>query len=399
KADTTDWTAKLADAQLAFNNATGANDAAKKMDIYAAALAKVSLTAGDAKAKTEAYNEATRLTGEFGSALAERIREVEDAFEANGSINEAQSALNAIGEKYKLTAAQAKMLTDSLSELTKKAAENEKELQKKADEDKLTRAENLYNAETAFGGQASVETARQYIAVLEEMRSKVEVGSTAWQTLGEKIRKVNEDAMDLNLKNITKELNSCQTEVQGLASKFAIGLSDAFGQAAVGAADLGESISSLLQSFGQLIVKTMALNALKATFKGITGGGWDFSGILGGIFHDGGIVGQTASPMRAVSASVFANAPRLHTGNLRADEYPAILQRGEGVLSRKQMANLGRGGDSNAVTVNVTVNNSGGGDMTNEQAQNLGNMINKAVEVKVAETMYKFGRGRMGVAF
>jgi len=49
-------------------------------------------------------------------------------------------------------------------------------------------------------------------------------------------------------------------------------------------------------------------------------------GFLGGLFHEGGVAGQTNVPMR------FIPMPRLHSG-LRPDEYPAILQRGETVLS------------------------------------------------------------------
>lgn len=48
--------------------------------------------------------------------------------------------------------------------------------------------------------------------------------------------------------------------------------------------------------------------------------------------HSGGIVGSDFGPRRWVDPSVFAFAPRLHTG-LEPDEFPAILQRGERVQS------------------------------------------------------------------
>ena len=62
-------------------------------------------------------------------------------------------------------------------------------------------------------------------------------------------------------------------------------------------------------------------------------------GLLAGTFHDGGVVGGP-SQMRAVPAMAFGGAPRLHSGGwagLRPDEVPAILQRGELVLSRAQL--------------------------------------------------------------
>ncbi len=47
----------------------------------------------------------------------------------------------------------------------------------------------------------------------------------------------------------------------------------------------------------------------------------------------------------------FADAPRMHSGGwagLRSDEVPAILQRGERVLSRREAA-----GSGGSVTVNI----------------------------------------------
>jgi hypothetical protein len=61
------------------------------------------------------------------------------------------------------------------------------------------------------------------------------------------------------------------------------------------------------------------------------------------------------APMRAVPVTAFAGAPRLHTGGwagLRPDEVPAILQRGERVLNRREAAGYGRGVGT-GVTVNI----------------------------------------------
>ena len=58
-----------------------------------------------------------------------------------------------------------------------------------------------------------------------------------------------------------------------------------------------------------------------------------------------------------VPAVAFAGAPRMHSGGwacLKPDEVPAILQRGERVLSRRQAAGFGKG-QSSAPAVNVTI--------------------------------------------
>ncbi len=61
-----------------------------------------------------------------------------------------------------------------------------------------------------------------------------------------------------------------------------------------------------------------------------------FGALFGSLHHDGGWVGA-ASSHRLVDIGAYANAPRFHSG-FRPDEYPAILQRGEYVLSRRDIA-------------------------------------------------------------
>ncbi|CEG09657.1 hypothetical protein BN961_03087 [Afipia felis] len=73
------------------------------------------------------------------------------------------------------------------------------------------------------------------------------------------------------------------------------------------------------------------------------------------IYHFGGIVGG-AAPLRLVSAGTFHNAPRFHGGAfLSPDEVPAILQRGERVLSRTEAQRYGRERAVAAPVVNVII--------------------------------------------
>jgi tape measure domain-containing protein len=55
---------------------------------------------------------------------------------------------------------------------------------------------------------------------------------------------------------------------------------------------------------------------------------------LGGLFHGGGTVGS-GGKRKALSAAQIAMAPRFHTG-LKSDEFAAVLQRGEQVLTKAQ---------------------------------------------------------------
>lgn len=114
--------------------------------------------------------------------------------------------------------------------------------------------------------------------------------------------------------------------------------------------DFKSLVSSILADLATLAFKNAVLGPLASALSGAFGGGLFGDGGFGranpmvnaSIWHTGGVVGLSA-PMRSVPAAVFASAPRMHEGGwagLRPDEVPAILQRGERVLSR---AELGRG--------------------------------------------------------
>ena len=126
-----------------------------------------------------------------------------------------------------------------------------------------------------------------------------------------------------------------------------------------GKLDFKSLVSSILADLAVIAARRFILgpiaNALSGALGGLGGGG----GIFAGILHQGGIVGGP-SPMRMVPAMAFAAAPRMHEGGwagLRPDEVPAILQRGERVLSRREAAAYGAGaaGRDAAPVINVTV--------------------------------------------
>ncbi len=82
-----------------------------------------------------------------------------------------------------------------------------------------------------------------------------------------------------------------------------------------------------------------------------------------GIYHAGGMVGADPSSTRWLPAGLLAGAPRYHGGGwagLAPDEVLAILQRGEAVLSRREVGALrqgqdGRGRDARPVTVVMNI--------------------------------------------
>jgi hypothetical protein len=85
-------------------------------------------------------------------------------------------------------------------------------------------------------------------------------------------------------------------------------------------------------------------------------GGVGDGGATGFIFHRGGMVGR-GGPSRRVSPFAFAGAPRFHDGSgvlgLKPGEIPAILQQGERVQSRAEVAAQGGGQGGGTRIVNV----------------------------------------------
>jgi hypothetical protein len=108
-------------------------------------------------------------------------------------------------------------------------------------------------------------------------------------------------------------------------------------------------VTSLLADLAKLAARRFILGPIANTLSGALGGA---GGIFANVLHAGGMVGS-AGPSRMVPAMAFAAAPRMHSGGmagLRHDEVPAILQRGERVLSRREAQSYGAGGG-----VNVTI--------------------------------------------
>jgi hypothetical protein len=108
-------------------------------------------------------------------------------------------------------------------------------------------------------------------------------------------------------------------------------------------------VTSLLADLAQLAARRFILGPIANALSGVFSGA---GGIFANVLHAGGMVGS-AGPTRMVPAMAFAAAPRMHSGGmagLRHDEVPAILQRGERVLSRREAQTYGTGGG-----VNVTI--------------------------------------------
>lgn len=111
-------------------------------------------------------------------------------------------------------------------------------------------------------------------------------------------------------------------------------------------------VTSLIADLAKIAARRFLLGPLASALSGALGGA---GGLFASVLHAGGVVGAPG-PGRMVPALAFAGAPRLHAGGwagLKPDEVPAILQRGERVLSRREAAAFGRDTSQPAVTITI----------------------------------------------
>ncbi|HJA77550.1 MAG TPA: hypothetical protein H9774_11970 [Candidatus Desulfovibrio gallistercoris] len=159
----------------------------------------------------------------------------------------------------------------------------------------------------------AVRGARKFGAEYGDMAAQVEgftsqMGQTISNTLADAFMKGKFSAYDF--------FNSLISYAAQAASNAFIG--QIFG-------GLGNVFGGLFSGGGYVGMAESAVNAIPG---------------FAGVFHSGGVVGTVpADGFRALPASAFAGAPRFHSGGglgLGANEYPAVLLRGERVLNPEE---------------------------------------------------------------
>jgi hypothetical protein len=179
----------------------------------------------------------------------------------------------------------------------------------------------------------------------EDSAEGAKAAKSAWEEVSDALAAYAAEAMDKG-----KQIGSALVNAFKAAE-------DAFVEfVTTGKLDFKSLANSILADITRIAIRQAILGPLANALSGVFGGGG--GGLLAGVFHSGGVVGQP-SQMRAVPAMAFAGAPRYHNGGiagLRSDEVPAILQRGERVLSRREVAAGGGYGQGRSVQVVMNIN-------------------------------------------
>lgn len=155
--------------------------------------------------------------------------------------------------------------------------------------------------------------------------------------------------------------------------------------------DFKSLVRSILADLAVLSFRRAVLAPIaNALFGGLGGGN-----LLAGVAHSGAVVGLTGST-RSVPSALFADAPRLHSGGtvgLRPDEVPAILQRGERVLSRKETASYGAAQNgTQPVTIHIDARGAQAG-VAEQIAEKLSEVLPAVRKIAREEVSMRLGRG------
>jgi hypothetical protein len=171
-----------------------------------------------------------------------------------------------------------------------------------------------------------------------------EAAATGWQAVVNAVSEYADKARDVGA-DIGNVLVSAFQSAEDAIGNFV----------KTGKLDFKGLVTSMIADLAKLGARKFILGPIANALSGALG---NLGGMFAGVFHQGGMVGGPA-PSRMVPAMAFANAPRLHNGGwagLKSDEVPAILQRGERVLSRREARGYGGAGGGGNSGSSVTVN-------------------------------------------
>jgi len=207
--------------------------------------------------------------------------------------------------------------------------------------DEATAAAKRFETTLNAAGRAATDVGTAAGAAVAAAKPDTEAAVSGWQAVTTALSDYASKARDIG-GDIGQSLVSAFQSAENAVGEFV----------KTGKLKFGDLVTSLIADLAKLGARKFILGPIANALSGALGGVGGAGGIFANILHAGGMVGATG-PSRMVPAMAFAAAPRMHSGGvagLRHDEVPAILQRGERVLSRREAQSYGGGG-----SVNVTI--------------------------------------------
>lgn len=317
-----------------------------------------------AKSVVDAYNEAKAVNAEISPQIVEAARNALQIAQAIAGVKPNPEMRELIARLQRIIGQEtnAKVTTTVQADVGQKGlADQEKDLNKTLSERNelvesyatLVRLGLLSQEEATRKTQAAYDTTRPAIlAQVEAIRQTIEllhqqgvITDTVYNTWLAKLQAIQAGTKLVNADALAVNQAIVQGVANAITSAFDLAV-DSIGGLIDGTRSLGDTLQNIFTSalsiigdfskaIAQAIIQVIALN----TAKKLVG---SFS-----LFHGGGMVGSSGGRMvrSGVNPMAFLAAPRLHSGGglgLKNDEYAAILQRGERVLTEQQQASAAR---------------------------------------------------------
>lgn len=256
------------------------------------------------------------------------------AFDA-GMAGQAVNELRSTAEEYRFYAGnlggQADILTSNITRPLKSIA---------ALRDAMTTSSAETEVSLNRTSDAAVRVAETIGKAGNAAKSAAEHAKSSWETASNSLKDYAKSTIDLG-KGLGDALVGAFTSAENAIGEFV----------KTGKLDFHSLVTSILTDLAKLSARRFILGPLANALSGALG---NMGNIFAPVLHAGGIVGGPA-PQRMVPTMAFAGAPRMHSGGwagLRPDEVPAILQKGERVLNRREAAQYGAGSAQN-ITINI----------------------------------------------
>lgn len=223
----------------------------------------------------------------------------------------------------------------------------------------MSREEQRVQALVDTGTISEREGRRRIIALHQETGAEVERLIPLMRELAEA---TGDPAAIERLKDLELELqllrNTVDTTMREMGEVIRDSGENAFASFISGAQNAKDAWGDLVDNIKRRAAELVAegvFDQIAGLFRGASGGGGvigQIAGFLAGVFHEGGIAGS-ATRMRRVPQLAFAGAPRYHSGGLVSGEVPAILKRGEEVLSQRDPRHRNNMSGGGPLTVNI----------------------------------------------
>ena len=300
-------------------------------------------------AATKAWSDVTRgLRTEEERYLDERARVIAAAQAAGASEEDLANALSRVDAQYR------KIETSSRAAASgRQAAVRSGDSEARAAAAEAARLDEQLDAEARrFKDLADpVAPLRRELELLDKLLAAGKITFDVWAEAAfqvqERVGELVEPA-ERAAAQVSEYWSEAARGIQGAMADF---LFDPFTDGLQG------MLRGFLDVIRRMLAEAVAAQLAQALFGDIAGGkpGGYFGAFLAGMFHGGGLVGAPG-PSRLMPELAFVGAPRYATGGLaglRPNEMPAILHRGEEVLTAQDPRHRANGGASGVRIVNV----------------------------------------------